>query len=751
MKKTLNKRNENSLALGIFIFSLLYRVLLLQTKIYPSGPDVGLHNSIINSIILRNGNFLWNHYHMGGGPSLTHPGFHIFTAFVLLITGMPDYMAQYAVAVLFSSLIVLCAFLLTRVVWKLPFASLAAAFLAALSRYDIEMLAWGGYPNVITLSIIPLVFYMLFREDTPSRASFTVSALLTETLFITHSLSALTFTSIVIPFLILSFIISKKSPLDRKTLLFFATSMTLGVLMVSPFIVHVFPVYMENVEKGMFTSAINEYQKAILFNRLIPLHLLFAALIPAVSFLLFSKKYRGRFFDSAGFLFVLWIIMPALLTQSFRVGLYTDYLRLLHFLIFPLIVFFALLIDHICGFVAKVVGVYAQVKHFMVNPKMVHSLLLSIALIIFLFDFAPFFSSPEKGFLIADYYRVVYPQEFNSIEWIKQETPTGTLFVSNHGYGWWVSGFGQRATLTSTDPQFLMIPHEFEASYIARTLLKTNFVLNNGFIEIAEDGGYVGRYNPMFSINCTAFLEPHPMLYLNESDVTVFYRTGASTKIIDATKVRLKNLTVEATQESACITIERGNNQLVLTRRVEVLKDVKFAIFSLSLECLSNEVSLQYVRVLLHANGTIFQLEQTLGFLEENAKACAQIIFVGSHPLIKIFTVNHTNYVELLYNLESTQKVEIKMIIGGFEVEKVEDNYVKSLLANMVCSWSRKEASNFPIRIFDYREVIRLKKITFIACQREACVIERFANDPMFNLVYINDRVAVFKVREQNG
>jgi hypothetical protein len=229
--------------------------------------------------------------------------------------------------------------------------------------------------------------------------------------------------------------------------------------------------------------------------------------------------------------------------------------------------------------------------------------------------------------------------------------------------------------------------------------------------------------------------------------VAIFYKTDASAKVIDATDLPLENLTLKATQESARVTVERGNNQLALTRSVEVLKDVKFAVFSLSLECLGDDAALQYVRVVLHANGTVFQLEQTLGFLEE--KACAQIIFVGNQPLIKIFRVNHTNYVELLYNLGDAQKAEVKMIIGGFEVEKVEDRYVKSLLANMVCSWSRKEASNFPIRIFDYREV--LKKITFIACQRGACVIERFVNDPMFNLVYINDRVAVFKVREQNG
>ncbi|MEM3551504.1 MAG: hypothetical protein QXV01_10485, partial [Candidatus Bathyarchaeia archaeon] len=99
-------------------------------------------------------------------------------------------------------------------------------------------------------------------------------------------------------------------------------------------------------------------------------------------------------------------------------------------------------------------------------------------------------------------------------------------------------------------------------------------------------------------------------------------------------------------------------------------------------------------------------------------------------------------------NAENPQKAEIKLIIGGFKVEKVEDNYVINLLADMVNSWSSKESTNLLIKIFDYREIIRLKGIAFIACQRKEYAIERFASDPMFNLVYINDRVAIFKVRE---
>jgi hypothetical protein len=717
---------------------------------YPPGPDAGLHSSIINSMVLENGNFSWNYYHMGGGPSLTHPGFHFFTSFVWLITGMPDYFAQYVVATLFSSLIVLCAFLITRAAWGLPFASLIAAFLAALSRYDVEMIAWGGYPNVVTLVIISLAFYVFLRKDMSSTTLVAISSLLIGALFITHSLSAITFLCIAASFIILTFLASKESK-DKRAILMFALSIFLGFLIASPFIAHVLPVYLENVEEGMFVGAINENREAIVFTRMVSVQLVFASLIPAFSFLTFSKKYKGVFFDKTSLLFSLWILIPAVLTQSFIIGVYTDYFRFLHFLIFPLTVFFALLIDHISGFIAKGFGNFTRDVKAPISLRTLHSLLVTGFLVVSLFGFIPFFSSPLEGFSIANYYRVVYPPEFESIEWIKEKTSPDAVFVSSHGYGWWISGFGQRVTLSATEPQFLIIPHEFEAAYIARTLLKTNFVLNNGFIEIWDDGSYIGRYNPMLLINCSKLPEPHPMLYFNESEITIFYKENTSTKIVDAIEVSPKNLTLKTTQESACMLTVRENAHLTLTRRVEVLKDTRFAILSFSIKSLDNNTSLEYVRIMLHIQGKVLQMEQTVGVLDENAKVCAQIIFEEKKPLIKLFPSVNPKCLELLYTVENAQSIEIKMIIGGFETEKIEEKYIESLLVNMTRSWLKKESTSLPIQVFDYREIIKLKKITFIACERKECAIERFAKDPMFNLVFINDNVAIFKVRDSNG
>src|SRR5208283_1803180 len=135
---------------------------------------------------------------MGGGLSLTFPGYHIFAAGIILMTGMPDYLAQTIIVALFSSLIVLCAYLITRTVWT-ESAALIVAFLVAISRFDIEMLLWGGYPNVITLLLIPLTFYLYLQRERFSLTPFLVStSILVGSIFLTHSLSATVFVGITV-------------------------------------------------------------------------------------------------------------------------------------------------------------------------------------------------------------------------------------------------------------------------------------------------------------------------------------------------------------------------------------------------------------------------------------------------------------------------------------------------------------------------------------------------------------------------
>src|SRR4030065_2551411 len=166
------------LALTIFTFAFIYRLALMLSNTYPPGADIGLHNSVIYSITgSGQTDFLSNFYHIGGGLSLTFPGYHIFTAGVMMLTGMTGAMEPVAhglLVSLFSSLIVLGAFLLTRRIWSTS-AAYIVALLAVISRFDIEMTMWAGYPNVVTLLLIPLIFYLYLEKDRFSLAPFLVS------------------------------------------------------------------------------------------------------------------------------------------------------------------------------------------------------------------------------------------------------------------------------------------------------------------------------------------------------------------------------------------------------------------------------------------------------------------------------------------------------------------------------------------------------------------------------------------------
>jgi len=94
-----------ALLLLIFTFSFLYRMVLMLWNYFPPGADIGLHNSVIYSITGQgNTNFMYNFYQMGGGTSLTFPGYHIFASSIMMMTGLPEYWVQATIVALFSSL-----------------------------------------------------------------------------------------------------------------------------------------------------------------------------------------------------------------------------------------------------------------------------------------------------------------------------------------------------------------------------------------------------------------------------------------------------------------------------------------------------------------------------------------------------------------------------------------------------------------------------------------------------------------------
>ena len=84
-----DKKSRNLLLLAILLVAFLYRFALTTMNIFPPGADIGLHESVIKSIMAPKPTFFYNYYHMGGGLSVTNPGYHIFSAFMITMTGAP--------------------------------------------------------------------------------------------------------------------------------------------------------------------------------------------------------------------------------------------------------------------------------------------------------------------------------------------------------------------------------------------------------------------------------------------------------------------------------------------------------------------------------------------------------------------------------------------------------------------------------------------------------------------------------------
>jgi hypothetical protein len=749
-------------------------MLPMHWQTFPPGADIGLHESVIHSITISgNTNFLWNNYQMGGGESLTFPGYHIFVSYIILITGMPDYLAHSLVVSFFSSLIILCAFLITRTVWG-ESASLIVAFLVAISRFDVEMLCWGGYPNVITLMLIPLTFYLFLQKKRFSlRLFLTVTSILSGAIFLTHSLSAAIFVSVTVASVFLVLIFSKKVGVPKTHLFIWLVPLFLGAILVSPFLLEIAPSYL-SAHVETFTGGLSAIRLALLSTKILPLEIVLPLLVSFFLFFLLSKKYKGSFFTVPAFLFALWLLIPTILTQGFLFGLYFDYHRFLYFVLLPVIVLIALGIDHASRFFSRIIDAYLSVTRgkspaknvskiaSRLMPHLTRRNVYSAFVLGFLLTSllaVPIFLTPQAGVALSSFYQVMSEPGYEAIQWIRQQTPVGSVLVSDAEYGWWLAGFAQRPTLSAVDPQYLTLTREFEPAEIAKRLLDTDYLVDNGLIQIREDGGYIGRHNPMFLAKFSDNYFPYPFFHFNNDEITVEIRDGdGNVQLFDLSQVPVKDMHIENDISYASIYVTRVNQLFSFTQKTTIYQGIRFVNMTETIENVDPAVTFSTVRFILHIKGIRLEGEnETVEVLvDTNMNVAGQLIFTEGQPQTTLFTEENPSCLEMLYNLNGKFKAELKFSVGVYQFKpdtnlnagspkKLWIENGQELLANDTITYMKK-AADLPLDVFDYQKAMNDKGISYIAC-RDSDVIPKFANDPAFSLVFINDEVAIFMVK----
>jgi hypothetical protein len=765
-------KKQHVLLLLVFAFSFIYRLLLMLWQTFPPGADIGLHNSIIHSITQSgNTNFLWNFYQMGEGLSLTFPGYHIFASQIIIMTGMPDYFVQAVIAALFSALIVLCAFLITRTVWT-ESAAFIVAFLVAISRFDMEILLWGGYPNAVTLLLIPLTFFLYLQRDRFSTTPFLCSAsILAGSIFLTHSLSAAIFVGITFVTTIFVIIFPKALNTSRNNILYWLLPILLGAILVSPFLVNAIPAYLSS--NSTFKS-VQDIQSALLSTRILPLELVFPLFGILVAFFMFSKKYNGRFLNLPVLLLSLWLAVPLVLTQGYLFEFYIDYNRFLYFIILPTMIFIALLIDHGSDFFAKIIDTYrtwtsqmrksGKTSNDVLNrfsARLTYKTIYSVFILFFLlFSFVvlPIFMTPslKMGETIQSFYQVMDDPGYEAIQWAKQNTLPGSVFVSDALYGWWLSGFAQRPTLSAVDPQYLTLSREFEPAQLAKNLLDTDYLVDNGLIQIREDGGYLARHNPeiLAKLNWTYF--PYSFFNFNSSQTRIYYRINGNSQFTYLDQLTVKEMRMENNIDRVTTTVVRGNDFFNYTQITTVYQGLSFVNMTTTIDSAIPGISLDWIYITIQGKGKEIPYfeNSTVGLLDEGVKVFGQLIFRQNQPQIDRTWPENPLILGLQYSLQGKSQGEIQILASAYSVtdnpQFYNDDATKNSYFNEIMTSNLKTTQNavdLPFeRIFNYRQGIQNFSVSYIAC-RDPEIEPKFSRDPLFSLVFINNEVAIFKVK----
>jgi len=564
---------------------------------------------------------------------------------------------------------------------------------------------------------------------------------------------------------------SKRIGVTKKHLLIWLLPLFLGAILVSPFLVEAAPAYL-GANADTFTGGVSDIRLALLSTKVLPLEWVIPLFASVIFFFLFSKKYKGNYFTVSSCLLALWVLVPMVFTQGFLIGLYTDYNRFLYFIILPVIILIGLGIDHGSGFFARIIDTYRSLTKKTPQPitnaiktrsrrlphlerKNIYSgFVLGFLLLSFLT--VPLFLTPFQGTTIQSFYQVMDDPRYEAIQWARQNTPVGSVFVSDAYYGWWFSGFAERPTLSAVDAQYLALAREFEPAKFAKSRLDTNYVIDNGLIQVREDGGYIGRHNPMFLTKLNWTYSPYSFLNFNNSKTKIQYRIGDSLQFLYLDQLPVKEMRMENDTEHATVVIEKGNDFFNYTQLTTVYKGIRFVNMSITVESTVAGVSLDWIQFFVDSKGKVIQpiRNNTVGLLDEGVKAFSQLIFNQEQPDLEIVNGENPCILGLLYNLQGKYEGEIQISASTYSVTDdlrfYQDPEIKADFFNKIItdnlSSSQEPISNQPLDIFDYQKAMNQWNISYIAC-RYSEMLPKFANDPVFSLVFINDEVAIFMVK----
>jgi hypothetical protein len=687
---------------------------------------------------------------MGGETLATPPGFHFFVSILILLTGISVVTAQIITAAFYSSIIVFPAYLVSKRIWKNNSASLLAAFFASVSALSIEMISWGGYTNIVSLSLIIILFYLFFKDVSYPRYRYLLmGTLLFAALTITHTFSLVIVASILgfyLSFMSIGKIRKVKNLKIDRMLRFFVVSISAGIIVVLPWILRVFNFYMSASEGGAVTGGLDN-KNIILTNRTVEIVILglLVVVIPALYMLRTSRK---KIIDNLSMLLLAWFVVPIVLTQAYLFGLVTDYSRFMYFIDFPGIIIISAGLFYLFRYIRIVI--IKATKNLVKIKKILPISVLTAIMFIFII-ISPWSIFPDDAMQRANYYSTIHEPEAVTLDWIRTNTPKESILVADHLYGWWLGGIGERTTLSAADLEFLIYDHELEVAKDAQLLLKTDYYFDNGIVHVIDNAGYNVTGNDIeFSIEKEKGYD-FSVFRIQEEGIDFWYidqENGISANRSLAEMKTIGQPTVTQTEEYAQVKVRYEDDLFKVNRTMTIKRGERFAELSYDVEVKSLQTNLFNIWFPMYTGSGSMTIDyDTLswyGFYYWN-KIFGEVIFQEDLPAEINHIEDYPTRVEMLFRYPNQKVINIKMLVGVYNAKDlIWPEQVKNKYKEFLESPYKIETTD-RIYTWNYMDMIKKYNVSYVIYRNQGAY-PKFAEDPNFRFIVNNEIVAVFQV-----
>jgi hypothetical protein len=244
---------------------------------------------------------------------------------------------------------------------------------------------------------------------------------------------------------------------------------------------------------------------------------------------------------------------------------------------------------------------------------------------------------------------------------------------------------------------------------------------------------------------------PYPFFNFKDKETTVTLSDGINNELFPLSQLQVTEMHVENASDWASIYVSKENDLFSYTQILTVYRGLLFVKMSVTFEPKVEDVAVVEVIFTLESKGEPIDYDSTVGFYDEGAKVLGQLIFAEAQPIF------NEGGPTLIYNFSKNSKAELELWASAFSVSNAlttlddpkTETFLGRLIKGNLASYQKvpNDVAGFPnIDVFDYKKALADWNVSYIAV-RDSEILPKFASDPAFSLLFINNDVAIFLVK----